>query len=98
MPTAFKKDALGFYIDKDPNANLDYEIDWTRWLDGDAITGSVWTVPAGLNKTSESQTTSKAKVWLSGGTLAATYTVTNRITTASGRVDDQSFRVMMAER
>ena len=53
---------------KDPDAVLDYAVDWLRWLAGDEIATSVWIVPDGLTRVSDAATTTKATVWLSGGT------------------------------
>jgi hypothetical protein len=83
---------------KDPNAVLDYYVDWTRWLNGDTIATSVWTVTAGLTVANDTHTTTAATVWLSGGTVGETYKVTNRITTTGGRTEDRSFDVKIAER
>lgn len=83
---------------KDPNAVLDYYVDWTRWLNGDTIATSVWTVAAGLTIANDTHTTTAAIVWLSGGTVSETYKVTNRITTTGGRTEDRSFDVKIAER
>ena len=83
---------------KDPNAVLDYSIDWTRWLAGDQIATSQWIVPSGLTKMADSKTASSATVWLSGGSVGQSYTVTNRITTAAGRTEDRSFTVRAEER
>ena len=83
---------------KDPNAVLDYTVDWTRWLAGDQIATSDWLVPTGLAKMADSKTGSTATVWLSGGTAGQSYTVTNRITTAAGRTEDRSFIVTVEER
>jgi len=85
---------------KDPQAVLDYTIDWTKWLDeaGDAIATSTWIVPTGLTKVTETNTTKLATVWLSGGTVGTNYTVTNRITTAAGRTDDRSITIRVQER
>lgn len=83
---------------KDPSAVLDYMIDWLRWLKGDTIQTSQWTVPAGLALVSQSNTTTTTTVWLSGGTAGQTYTVTNRITTAAGRTDERSLLIRVEER
>lgn len=83
---------------KDPNAVLDYSIDWTRWLAGDQIAASEWIVPFGLTKMADSKTATSATVWLSGGTVSQSYTVTNRITTAAGRTEDRSFTIRVEER
>jgi len=83
---------------KDPNAVLDYTIDWSRWLAGDQIATSAWLVAAGLTKVADSRAGSLATVWLSGGTAGQSYTVTNRITTTGGRTEDRSFTIRVEER
>lgn len=82
--------------DKDPDALLDHEMDWTEWLDGDTLAASEWIVPDGITKDSEKGDTFTATatvIWLSGGTEGEKYTLTNRITTAAGRIDDRSATV-----
>lgn len=98
--TGFNTDANGLWIEKDPQAVLDYTIDWSKWLQkvGDAIVTSVWDPVTGIAIQSQSYDTVKAIVWLTGGTLGATYTLTNRITTAGGRTEERSFRVVIANR
>lgn len=76
---------------KDPVAKLDYGWDWEDWLAGDTIDTSTWTVPTTLVKESDSKTNTTTTVWISGGTLGESYTVTNQIVTAAGRVDQRSF-------
>lgn len=83
---------------KDPNAVLDYSIDWTRWLAGDQIAASEWIIPSGLTKMADSKTSTSATVWLSGGTAGQSYIVTNRIATAAGRTEDRSFTIRVEER
>jgi len=85
---------------KDPNASLDYRIDWSDWLGTDTISTSTWTVsPAGgLTLGSSSVAAKTATTFLSGGTAGQVVRVTNRITTAIGRIDDRSFNVRLVER
>ncbi|HZT29481.1 MAG TPA: hypothetical protein VFA33_06340 [Bryobacteraceae bacterium] len=84
---------------KDPNAVLDYAIDWSKWLAGDQIDESEWAVnPTGLTASDEANTPTQATVWLSGGSVGASYTVTNRITTQAGRTDERSFIVQVQDR
>lgn len=84
---------------KDPDANLDYAIDWSDWLDtGDTIATSTWLVPTGLTAGTDSNTTTSATIWLSGGKGGVSYLVTNRITTTAGRETDRSFTVSVQER
>lgn len=83
---------------KDPNATKDYVVDWTDYLQGDTLATSVFTVPVGLTKDSETNSSTSAIVWLSGGTVGTIYTILNRITTTAGRTDDRSFRIEVKER
>lgn len=78
---------------KDPDEVLDYTIDWTARLLEDTIASSLWIVPVGLTVTTQSNTTTTTTVWLSGGTLATTYQVLNRIVTAGGRTMDQTVKL-----
>lgn len=84
---------------KDPNEVVDYDLDWSDLMtdDTDTIATSSWTVPAGITKDSSSNTTTRTKVWLSGGTAGETYTLLNRITTAGGRTLDQSVKLKMKD-
>lgn len=87
---------------KDPDATLDYRVDWTAWLNGDTISSSTWIVAevagaAGLVKSNEDNTATTTIVWLSGGTVNTRYRVTNRIVTAGGRTDDRSFGLLVGE-
>ena len=84
---------------KDPNAVLDYAIDWSKWLAGDQISESAWSVsdPA-LEVSDETNTATQATVWLSGGAVGTSYTVTNKITTQAGRIDERSFIVQVQDR
>jgi len=86
---------------KDPEATLDYTVDWSAWLGDDTITGSTWDVPSGIEQPSGKPAhhdDAKATIWLEGGTPGETYKVTNRITTAAGRIDDRSIRIVVRQR
>jgi len=83
---------------KDPDAILDYTVDWSEWLDTDTIASSDWEVPSGMSEQSSSNTTLTATVWLSGGTTDNTYAVVNRIVTAAGRTDDRTIYIRVEEK
>lgn len=84
---------------KDPNAVLDWEVDWSQWLaTGETITASTWTVPTGLTMQSNTFTPTAATVWLSGGTVGNDYVVTNQIATNAGRTDDRSITIQCLDR
>lgn len=83
---------------KDPDAVLDYQIDWSSWLaTGETISSSDWVVQTGITETSASNTTTTATIWLSGGTAGVTYTVTNRIVTTASRTNDRSLYITVRE-
>jgi len=83
---------------KDPLAALDYTLDWSVWLVGaETISTSTWTAQAGLTVDSDSNTATAATVWLSGGTVGQSYTVTNHIVSTGGREENKSFTVKVEE-
>lgn len=83
----------------DPNANLDYTIDWSRYLvSGETISVSSWVVPAGVTKGSDTINSPLTTVWISGGTAGTSYSITNRITTSAGRIDDRTFTLICTEK
>ena len=75
---------------KDPDEMLDYVIDWTIALEGDTIAAATWTVPDGITSGMQSNTETSATIWISGGELDQNYTLLNQITTAGGRVREQT--------
>jgi hypothetical protein len=84
---------------KDPSAILDYQVDWTPWLNGaDSITTSTWVVPTGLTLQAESNDAAIATAWISGGTAGQTYRMVNRIVTTGGRTDERSIHITVDER
>lgn len=85
----------------DPQAVLDYRIDWSSWLqDGETISTSTWTVAAGITEASPaaSHDSTSATIWLSGGTVGSNYALTNHITTSASRQDDRTITVQVRER
>ena len=84
---------------KDPDAVLDYSIDWSQWLPTlDTISTSNWTVPTGITEDSSSNSATIATIMLSGGTLNNDYELVNRIVTAGGRTQDQTIRILVRSR
>lgn len=83
---------------KDPNAVLDYQINWVTWLGTDTISSSTWTVPTGITKDSDTSTTTTTTIWLSGGTDGTDYELVNRIVTAAGRTEDRTIRILARSR
>lgn len=84
-------------FNKDPSAIKNYGFDWSAFLGNDTITTSSWIVPAGITKQSESNTTTRAIIWLSGGTHGEDYLVTNQITTSGGVTEQMSLKIQVRE-
>lgn len=84
---------------KDPDAVLDYKMDWTAWLgETDIIVASSWKVDSNeIVVNSDSFTDTDTTVWLSGGLNRKKYLITNSIETDDGRKDDRSFLIKCLE-
>lgn len=80
---------------KDPDEVLDYQFDWSERLeDGETISTSTFIVAAGtITLGATSFAGGLTTVWLSGGTLGESCTITNRITTSGGRTYDESAKL-----
>lgn len=92
---------------QDKTEVLDYDIDWTNEIPaGDSIpngASSTWSVsPVGPNITTPAPSLSGlvSKVWFSAPTAAygAVYDVTNKVTTAAGRVLEATIRITINDR
>ena len=105
--TGYKQDTYGTYIDKDPQAQLVYTMDWSDWLaEGQTLSSVSYEVQARANDanpvTIESQGLSNNNTYtyveLAGGTLNKVYTVTATITTDDSSQDRRNFRVKIENR
>jgi len=87
---------------KDPEAVLDYEFNWLPWLGTDTITNSSWAITpsgsGGILGSSESNTTTTARVFVEGGDVGDEYTLTNTIVTTGSRTDERSIKIRIQER
>ncbi len=88
---------------KDPDSVLDYKLNWATWLaettsTTDTIASVSWTVGSGITKDSESNDTTSATIWLSGGTAGNDYSIACEVTTAGGRTAERTITIMVRER
>lgn len=86
---------------KDPDELLDYQINWSAALTTDTITISSWTISGGDSLLIDDHSTfspQTATIWLKGGSLNQTYAVNNLITTAGGRIFDQTVNISIANK
>ena len=95
---------------KDPDALLDYKVDFNDWLGNDqivsatvfcdatAVDATANAILSGLRVASTNVSASSAVVaWLSAGIVDSEYTVTTRIWTSAGRRQDECFTVTIEE-
>lgn len=79
----------------DPDAVLDYAVDWSDWLsDGETITAAEWTV-TGATKGTTIVTGGLCVVWLSNPT--GTISAACKVTTDGGRVDERTLIIPVSE-
>lgn len=91
---------------KDPDARLDYQFDWSLWLQvGETITDSEFLVESSEAITTFAIEPSTQEIdgglttfWATGGVATETVEITNRITTSAGRIDDKTSRLRVRER
>ena len=85
---------------KDPDAVLDYPVDFSEWLAdiSDTYASHTILVSSGLTLDSSSESGGIITPVLSGGVVGATESFTVRITTTAGRVDDRTFFLKIVER
>lgn len=80
---------------KDPNENLDYEVDWTARLEqGESMVSANFILVDGTVVIgAQTLVGAVATVWLSGGADGETAHITCRGTTSVGRVYDETVRL-----
>lgn len=88
---------------KDPDAILDYSIDWgADYLGGDLLAQSEWSVtpdePAGIFVAGSDFDATTSTVKAGAGIAGRLYTLTNHIVMASGRVDSRSIVLRVEKR
>lgn len=83
---------------KDPDAVLDYSIDWgAEYLGGDLLAGSEWSAlpdePGGVTVVGSQFDARTSTVKAGGGLPGRIYRLVNQVVTASGRTDNRSIVV-----
>jgi hypothetical protein len=87
---------------KDPEAVLDYRVDWTAAVGGGALQTSNWAVEpveaGGVTVVSAVLDGALATVRLAGGLPGHVYVVGNRVMQADGTVDERSLTLRVEDR
>ena len=109
--TGFKSDREGLYAIKDPDANIQYGLDFTDYLNsGDSISSASCSIESISGDSDPLAFPTDAatdvlvtggvlvNVRVNGGTAGNLYTLKITITTAQGDTDARSFRVKVAEK
>lgn len=84
-------------VEKDPDTDSTYTIDWTNQLGSETVSSSSWTLPAGVTETSSSNTTTTTTITLGGGTAGSTYELTNDVTLSDSSTLDASIYVYVKQ-
>ena len=88
---------------KDPDAVLDYSIDWgAEYLCGDLLAESAWSVtpdePCGVLVVGSQFDATTGTVKAAGGVPGRIYRLVNEVITASGRTDSRSIMLRVEKR
>ena len=87
-------------VQKRPNDELDYDVDFSKWLTGDDTITSVTAVvsPTGeLAVESVSIADQAVKVWLKDGDDLNSYSVVVTVATSGGRIKEVEFKVRVRD-
>lgn len=86
---------------KDPDATLDYQLDWSGWLvEGESII-ALEVLVVGVNLEETTSTINSTTAWVSGGTVGNQASITFRVTTDSypvNRKDDRTLILKIGDR
>ena len=109
--TGYKRDNDGLYIEKSPDANVQYGLDFTDYLNtSDSVTGATVTIETISGDAAPLQHPTNAatdvlvtggvlvNIRLEGGTVNNIYTIKTTITTTLGDTDSRSFRIIVREK
>lgn len=88
---------------KDPEASIDYSVDWgARYLSDDTLMESSWSVvptePGGVLVVGSSADEKVATVQVTGGVPGRMYRLVNHVITGAGREDSRSIMLRVEER
>ncbi|MDX3885806.1 MAG: hypothetical protein QHC65_15395 [Sphingomonas sp.] len=87
---------------KDPDATVDYLIDWGERLEGRSVTASDWAVvPAeagGIIIADDAVDGARTRATLSGGVPGHVYRATCQVELSDGRIDERSITLRVEER
>lgn len=88
-------------FEQDPDARVDYPVNWTTFLDGATLESSTW-IPeepsiVTVDEDSFTDTASLAFVAFTGAVVGTKYKVVNRIVDSRGRIEDHTIEIKIKE-
>ena len=86
------------WFNKDPDAVLDYEFDWSAWLTGGETISSHTITVTGVTLDSSTTSTSSVVAWVSGGVLGEMVKIECEIVTSAGRTDERTIQLFIENR
>jgi hypothetical protein len=90
--------SIGYTL-QDPNATSFYQVEWTDYLAGAPIGSVAWSVsPTGPTISGDAVDGTIASCKLAGIEAGKFYTLTCRLTTAGGVIEDRSIEIRGAQR
>lgn len=99
--------------DKDPDEQLDFSVDWSRYLDGDTIDSVVWSIEDAdgvkqvwssgevvnsLQHVNNSNSNTVATIQVSLGDANTRYTIYCQITTSASKTTERKILLTVRER
>ena len=84
-------------IEKVSTSRLDYSFDFTEWLAAidDTIISYVLTAETGITIDTDMRLGGIVTAFISGGAVGRSYLITCKITTADGRIDSRSIKIIV---
>ena len=82
---------------KDPDAVLDYYLDWTSFLAGDTIVTLAWVATGTVTIRDPAVVGDFTRIWVEGGTAGELVDLTNHIVTTEGREEDGTLRLKVRQ-
>jgi hypothetical protein len=101
------------WLDKDPDEQLDYSINWKPALGSDTISSIIWKIydadgvlqtwadsqiVNGLQLVSRTNTSTIATIYLGSGTAFTTYKIVCRVTASDATIREQEVRIRVVEK
>lgn len=82
---------------KRPGDQLDYDVDFGRWLSADDAIQDASAEASGVTVERVEVFSTVVKVWLSGGEAGGSHEITVTVSTAHGRVKSAAFNLRVTE-